>query len=64
MSSSGSVSRECAGCGDGGRKLDLRPVMVVDRDEPKKLCPRCYRALDAFDMIDHERDAEVFQYAN
>lgn len=57
------VEHRCSGCGDGGRKLDLRPVMVEGQDKPRPLCPECYSVLESFDLIDHERDAEVFGYA-
>lgn len=54
---------ECDGCGNGGMKLETRPVMVEGQEEPRELCSQCYDVLDGFGLIDYDRDREVFQYA-
>jgi len=56
------TERECSGCGNRGTKVETRPVILVNSDEPRRVCPSCYEILEAFDLVDHERDAEAFGY--
>lgn len=52
----------CEGCGNEGKKVELRPVAVVGREEPKRLCSHCYDVLNQFDLIDLKADKEFFCY--
>jgi len=52
----------CTGCGRDGTQADLRPVMVANEADPRLACPGCYDILDAFSLIDRERDKEHFEY--
>ena len=46
------------------RVLEVRPVCIHGREEPAGTCALCHGRLEDADMIDGERDAEVFGYAD
>ncbi|ELY97209.1 hypothetical protein C481_20616 [Natrialba asiatica DSM 12278] len=57
----GNAIQKCDECDE--ETCNLRPVCVAGRDEIPSLCPSCYRDLEGDGLIDRERDAEVFGYA-